>query len=69
MPTVGGACVLNLGPRQARKRLGFGLAFLAAGIVLVLVLWFWNAPSAAWLSLFVPVWLGLLGLLEARTHT
>jgi hypothetical protein len=63
------ACVINLGPREARKRLVFGISLLGLGVVASGVLWFFDV-SAWWrLLLFFPYWLGLLGLLEARTRT
>jgi hypothetical protein len=63
------ACIFNLGRRGARKRLIFGLAFLAIGGVGGGLLWFYDLSAWWWLTLFLPLWLGLLGLLEARTRT
>lgn len=59
----------NLGPRESRKRLVFGLAMLAlgAGLIAALVVlhvgWTWR------LVLFFPFWLAALGLIEAREKT
>ena len=62
-------CVVNLGPRQARKRLVFGVAFLASGLLGGAALR-WFDLSAGWqLCLFIPYGLGLLGVLQARTRT
>ena len=59
----------NLGPRETRKRLIFGIVFLATGLLGGLALRFLELSPWWRLFLFLPFWLGLLGLLEARTCT
>jgi preprotein translocase subunit Sec61beta len=63
------ACIANIGPRQRRRRVMIGGASLAAGVVftaLVLA----AGTSREWrLPAFVPIWAGMLSLLEARART
>jgi hypothetical protein len=60
----------NLGPRESRKRLVFGLAMLAVGIGMAVALGasYTEAPLW-WLLLFIPFWLAALNLLQAKEKT
>jgi hypothetical protein len=62
-------CTFNLGPRETRKRLVFGIVFLVIGLVASWVFPLLDLNAAVRLVLFVPFWFGFLGLLEARTRT
>jgi type IV secretory pathway VirB3-like protein len=60
----------NLGPVETRKRMVFGAAMLALAVVLTAALSFFDAVRGPWLLvLFVPFWLGTLGLLQGREST
>jgi hypothetical protein len=59
----------NIGPRERRKRMAMGIAMLALGAALAAVLTARGAAPWWRASLFVPFWLGALGLLQARAGT
>ena len=60
----------NLGPKEARKRMIFGTVMLALAVALTPALLFTDAVGGPWLLvLFVPFWLGTLGLLQGREST
>lgn len=61
--------VTNLGPKESRKRLVFGLAMLALGAGLIAALEVLHAGRTWRLVLFFPFWLAALGLIEAREKT
>jgi hypothetical protein len=62
-------CVANIGPKERRRRLIFGLVLLALGGIAAAALiasrasWFWSA------ALFLPLWVGALGLFQATGQT
>jgi len=62
-------CVANIGPRERRKRMRFGAVLLAAGAGLEAVLVGVEAQRLWRLFLFLPLWVGALGLLQAREKT
>ena len=66
---VGKLELANIGPKQTRKRLLMGVAMLALGVVLAVV--FMHADvSRGWYSvLFLPFWMGTLGISQARKKT
>jgi hypothetical protein len=66
---VGKADRANIGPKKARKRLLMGVAMLATGVVLAVI--FTHAGvSRGWYSLlFLPFWIGTLGISQARKKT
>jgi hypothetical protein len=66
---LGAACIANIGRSGQRRRLRFGIALLAssvaAGVVLVA-----NRASLPWGPLlFLPLWMGALGVFQAREKT
>jgi hypothetical protein len=67
--TIEKAELANIGRREARKRLLMGVAMLAMGVVLAVV--FARADtSPGWYSaLFLPFWMGTLGISQARKKT
>jgi hypothetical protein len=67
--TVGKTELVNIGPKEARKRLLMGVAMLAIGVVLAII--FTRAGvSRGWYSvLFLPFWMGTLALSQARKKT
>ena len=66
---VGKAKLANIGPKETRKRVLMGVAMLAVGVVLAII--FTHAGvSGAWYSvLFLPFWMGTLGISQARKKT
>jgi type IV secretory pathway VirB3-like protein len=59
----------NLGPNETRKRMVFGAAMIALGVALSGAMFFMSVRGP-WLAvLFVPFWLGTLGLLQGRERT
>ncbi|MFL5733829.1 MAG: hypothetical protein ACJ78Q_11565 [Chloroflexia bacterium] len=62
-------CVANIGPRQRRQRLSFGLVSLAVGVGLAAVLIVLHAPPLLRLGLFVPFVLGTSGFFQAYEKT
>ena len=67
--TAGNTELVNIGPKETRKRLLMGVVMVAVGAVLAVV--FSHAGvSRAWYSgLFLPFWIGTLGLSQARKKT
>jgi hypothetical protein len=67
--TEGKTELANIGPKEARKRLLMGVAMLAVGLVLAAI---FTHPgvSRGWYSvLFLPFWMGTLGISQARKKT
>ena len=66
---VGKAKLANIGPKETRKRLLMGVAMLALGIVLA-VIFAHAGVSRGWHAvLFLPFWMGSLGISQARKKT
>lgn len=61
------ACVPNIGPRQRRLRIGFGVALGA--ITLVVTLGVFGASRPWRLVVFFPAMMSAVGILQARAHT
>jgi hypothetical protein len=59
----------NLGAIESRKRTIFGASMLMLGIILSVALFFFNLRGPWLLALFIPFWLGTLGLLQGGTGT
>jgi len=63
------ACVANIGPTERRRRLVGGVSMLAVTVAAAgFLLWF-DAPRLWRVSLFVPAWLGALGVFQVRAKT
>ena len=61
--------VANIGPAQRQRRRVMGIVALTVGVGLAVVL-VWLRASPGWLLLpFVPFFVGMLGLVQAREHT
>jgi hypothetical protein len=58
----------NIGPRQRRQRLLYGLVMLVVGLAVVVAD---LAGASRWwlLAVFAFFWVGGLGVLQARGHT
>ena len=66
---VGKAELANIGPKETRKRLLMGIAMLALGVVLA-VIFTHTGVSRGWHAvLFLPFWMGTLGISQARKKT
>jgi len=59
----------NIGPRGRRSRFRFGIVACGAAVVLAVVLFLIDAPRTWRLCLFVPAWIGALGVFQARDKT
>ena len=66
---VGKAELVNIGPKETRKRQLMGVVMLSLGVVLAVILAH-AGVSRGWYSwLFLPFWMGTLGLSQARKKT
>ncbi len=59
----------NIGPRERRKRLMMGAVMLAAGVGSTAALILAGVGPCWRIGLFVPFWIGALGVFQARAHT
>jgi len=59
----------NIGPRGQRRRLTFGVVSLGAAVLLGLLLFGVDAARPWRLVLFAPLWIGALGIFQARDKT
>ena len=67
--TVEKTGLANIGPKETRKRLLMGVAMLAMGVVLAIIFTY-AGVSRWWYSvLFLPFWMGTLGISQARKKT
>jgi hypothetical protein len=62
-------CIANIGPRERRKRLMFGITTLAASVVISFLFVFYGVRPLLRLPLFVPLFVGALGFFQARDRT
>jgi hypothetical protein len=61
--------VVNIGPRERRNRLVFGIAALGVGAVIALLLILIDAPLVWRIPLFLLFLFGALGVFQAREKT
>jgi hypothetical protein len=61
--------VINLGPREIRKRRLMGIVALTVGVALAFVLVVFQLPRLSRLVIFLPIWVAGLGLFQAREKT
>ncbi len=61
--------VVNIGPRERRKRLSAGIVGITVGLVLAAMLIFLRAPALWRLLLFFPFLFGALGVFQSRDKT
>lgn len=69
MPMEQTVCIPNIGPRERRKRMLFGLLALVLSLTLLAALVALDAGRWWRLGLFVPLLLSMLGLFQAREKT
>lgn len=67
--TPGTTELVNIGPKESRKRLFLGAAMVAAGVVLAAVLSHPGVSRRWYGALFLPFWIGTLALSQARKKT
>jgi hypothetical protein len=61
--------VINLGPREVRKRRLMGYVALVAGVGLAFLSVVMGAPRWSRVIVFFPIWIAGLGLFQAREKT
>ena len=61
--------VINIGPREQRKRRVMGAVALFAGAGLAFLLIAWDTPRWSRLVIFFPIWIAALGFFQAREKT
>lgn len=66
---VGQAELANIGPKEIRKRQFMGLAMLAVGVALAVVFTHTDVSRGWYGALFLPFWMGTLGISQARKKT
>ncbi len=67
--TTAPVCIANLTAAGRRQRLVLGVALVAASLAAAVCLLVLDVPRALRLGLFAPLWIGALGLFQARAHT
>ena len=63
------ARIANIGTRERRKRLTFGIVASGIGVVIAVLLVVVHAPLVWRLPLFLPFYVGALGIFQARDKT
>jgi hypothetical protein len=63
------ACIANIGQKGRHRRLGFGIVLLALGGLAAVALFHGHAQRAWRVGLFLPFWMGALGVFQAVGHT
>lgn len=66
---VGKAELANIGPKETHKRLLMGFAMLALGVVLAVIFTHADVSRGWYAALFLPFWMGTLGISQARKKT
>ena len=66
---VGKAELANIGPKETRKRLIMGVAMLAMGVVMAVIFTHVGVSRGWYAVLFLPFWMGTLGISQARKKT
>jgi len=62
-------CAVNIGPKQRRMREIFGSVTLALSVGLTVALSAWDVSWPWRLATFLPFYVGVIGLLQARKKT
>jgi hypothetical protein len=67
--SVGKRELANIGPKEIRKRRIMGSSMLAVGIVLAVIFTHADVSRGWYAVLFLPFWMGTLGVAQARKKT
>ena len=65
-PTV---CLINIGPKESRKRLVMGIGTLAVGLILAALFVLGDVERKWRMVLLLPFWMGALGVFQAQRKT
>jgi hypothetical protein len=66
---VGKIELANIGPKEARKRLLMGITMLVVGVVVAVIFAHAGVTRGWYPMLFLPFWIGTLGIFQARKKT
>lgn len=69
METSSSARIANIGTHERRRRLAFGIVASGVGVVIAVLLIVIHAPLVWRLPLFLPFYVGALGIFQARDKT
>ena len=61
--------LVNIGPKETRKRLLLGAVLVAVGVVLAVVFSHAGVSRGWYSALFLPFWTGTLAICQARKKT
>jgi hypothetical protein len=61
--------MVNIGPKERRKRLKFGLAMFGVSLIFAVVLIVSGIPRGWRIAIFLPFWAAALGVLQATAGT
>jgi hypothetical protein len=67
--SIGNAELANIGPKEVRKRLVMGVAVLATSVILAFIFARAGVSRGWYAVLFLPFWMGTLGISQARKKT
>ncbi len=67
--SIGKAELANIGPKETRKRLLMGVAMLVVGVVAAVIFAHADVNPGWYAALFLPFWIGALGISQARRKT
>ena len=67
--SIGNAELANIGPKETRKRLLMGVAMVVVGVILAAIFAHADVSHGWYTALFLPFWMGTLGLSQARKKT
>ena len=67
--SIGNAELANIGPKEVRKRLVMGVAVLATSVILEFIFARAGVSRGWYAVLFLPFWMGALGISQARKKT
>lgn len=59
----------NIGPKEVRKRRFMGVAMIALGILVAVIFARADVNREWYAALFLPFWMGTLGISQARKKT
>lgn len=66
---ISAVCIANIGPRERRKRMTYGVTLLVTGGIAAAFLVGFQVDRLWRLLLFLPFWAGAVGVLQAREKT